>query len=117
VLDGIEAAEAHHSTSLDVRCDDEDGNSSALVDLFAIDEPGFEQVEAKVTVADALPELSRREREVLRLRFFEDRTQTEVAQEIGVSQMQVSRIQHRAIARLRELSQRESVVADQGRAS
>jgi RNA polymerase sigma-B factor len=116
VLEGLEAAEAHHSTSLDVRCD-EDGDSSSLGDFFAIEEAGFERVEARVTVADALQELSPREREVLRLRFFEDRAQTEVAKEIGVSQMQVSRIQHRAIARLRELSERDSVVAGRARLS
>jgi RNA polymerase sigma-B factor len=115
VLEGLEAAEAHHSTSLDVRCDDEDGDSSSLGDFFAIEEAGFERVEARVTVADALQELSPREREVLRLRFFEDRAQTEVAKEIGVSQMQVSRIQHGAIARLRELSERDSVIAGRAR--
>jgi RNA polymerase sigma-B factor len=109
VLDGLEAAEAHHSTSLDVRCDDEDGDSHSLGDFCAVEEAGFERVEARATVADALQQLSHREREVLRLRFFEERAQTEVAKEIGVSQMQVSRIQHRAIARLRELSQRERV--------
>jgi RNA polymerase sigma-B factor len=115
ILEGLEAAEAHHSTSLDVRCDDEDGDSSSLGDFLAIEEAGFERVEARVTVADALKELSHREREVLRLRFFEDRAQTEVAKEIGVSQMQVSRIQHGAIARLRELSERDRCLADRAR--
>jgi RNA polymerase sigma-B factor len=117
VLDGLEAAEAHHSTSLDVRCDDEDGDSRSLGDFYAVEEAGFEHVEDRMTVADALQELTPREREVLRLRFFEERAQTEVAKQIGVSQMQVSRIQHRAIARLRELSQREGVVVDRARAS
>ena len=50
-------------------------------------------------------QLSERERRVLLLRFFDDRTQTEIAEEIGVSQMQVSRILRRVVARLGELTQ------------
>ena len=48
--------------------------------------------------------LSERERRVLYLRFFEDRAQSEIAEQIGVSQMQISRILRRAIERLSELT-------------
>ena len=58
----------------------------------------------RVTVDEAARHLSEREREVLQLRFVEDLTQTEIADRIGVSQMQVSRILRRAITRLGELA-------------
>ena len=52
-----------------------------------------------------------RERRVLVLRFVEDLTQTQIADQIGVSQMQVSRILRRALSRLRELTQSELLEA------
>jgi RNA polymerase sigma-B factor len=59
-------------------------------------------VEDTTTVAAAMQTLSERERHVLELRFFRDRTQGEIAKEIGVSQMQISRILRRAIATLND---------------
>lgn len=102
VLEGLEAAAAHHSTSLDAPHDD--GESGTVVDSFGQDDAGFRLVEDIATVADAMQMLSERERRVLHLRFFEDRTQSEIAERIGVSQMQISRILRGAIARLSELT-------------
>jgi RNA polymerase sigma-B factor len=65
----------------------------------------FDFVDARVSVASAVRMLRPREREVLVLRFVEDRTQTQIADHIGVSQMQVSRILRRALDQLRELMQ------------
>ena len=55
----------------------------------------------RVLLDEAMDVLSDRDREVLRLRFAEDLTQTEISERIGVSQMQVSRIIRQSIARLR----------------
>ena len=57
-----------------------------------------------VTVSAVARQLSEREREVLILRFVEDLTQTQIAEMVGVSQMQVSRILRRSISRLSELT-------------
>jgi len=65
----------------------------------------YELVEEATTIAVAARELSPRERRVLALRFAGDLTQTQIAQEIGVSQMQVSRILRRALTQLRQLTQ------------
>ncbi len=67
-------------------------------------------VDASVTISAAARELSARERRVLALRFVEDMTQTQIADQIGVSQMQVSRILRRALARLRELTDDDGLV-------
>ncbi len=61
-----------------------------------------------VTVGEAARQLSEREREVLALRFVHDLTQTQIADRIGVSQMQVSRILRRSIAQLSELTELDS---------
>jgi RNA polymerase sigma-B factor len=108
VTDALEAAAAHHSTSLDTPRDDGDGQVGTLADAFGGEDARFELIEASVTISSAVRQLSERERRVLLLRFFEDRTQTEIAEEIGVSQMQVSRILRRAVARLGELTELEA---------
>jgi RNA polymerase sigma-B factor len=61
----------------------------------------LERAEIRVLLDEAMDVLSDRDREVLRLRFAEDLTQTEISTRIGVSQMQVSRIIRQSIAKLR----------------
>jgi RNA polymerase sigma factor (sigma-70 family) len=101
-LEGLEAAAAHHSSSLDLPRDDGDGESGTLADTFGQEDAGFQLVEDAATVATAMQTLSERERRVLQLRFFQDHTQSEIAKEIGVSQMQISRILRRALTALNE---------------
>src|SRR5205823_13623448 len=103
VLDALETAAAHHSTSLDApREDRSSGESGSLVDVFGEEDSRYELVDETVTISVAARQLSPRERRVLALRFVNDMTQTQIAQEIGVSQMQVSRILRRALNRRRE---------------
>ena len=61
-------------------------------------------IDETVTISVAARQLSPRERRVLGLRFLSDMTQTQIAQEIGVSQMQVSRILRHALSRMSELA-------------
>ena len=112
VLDGLEAAAAHHSSSLDAPHDDGDGEPGTLADTFGEQDAGFQLVEDLTTVATAMQTLSERERQVLQLRFLQDRTQSEIANEIGVSQMQISRILRRAITTLNELTLPETPITN-----
>src|SRR5579884_3205828 len=105
VLDALETAAAHHSASLDAPREDGDEESGTLVDVFGEEDHHYELVNETVTISDAARQLSARERRVLALRFVHDMTQTQIASEIGVSQMQVSRILRRALGRLRELTE------------
>src|SRR6201987_3810076 len=107
VLDALETAGAHHSTSLDAPREDADGESGSLADAFGQEDERFELVDASVTIAASAHELTPRERHVLALRFVQDMTQTQIAEEIGVSQMQVSRILRRALTQLRDLTKVE----------
>jgi RNA polymerase sigma-B factor len=68
------------------------------------EDEAFELIEADASVAPAIRQLGERERRVLHLRFVREMSQSEIAAEIGVSQMQVSRILARSLAELRELA-------------
>lgn len=105
VLDALETAGAHHCVSLDTPREDAEGESGTLVDAFGEPDARFELVDSTVSIAAAAKHLSARERRVLELRFVEDLTQTQIADVIGVSQMQVSRILRRALSQLRELTE------------
>ena len=102
VLEAREAAGAYRAVSLDrPRSDDEDEGDS-FADAFGVEDPGFGLAEDAATVDRLMSVLSEREREVLRLRFEEDLTQSEIGQRVGVSQMHVSRLIRQSIARLRD---------------
>ena len=105
VLDALETPGAHHSTSLDAPREDAEGDTGSLADALGQEDERFELVDASVTLSASAHQLSPRERHVLALRFVQDMTQTQIAEEIGVSQMQVSRILRRALARLREMTE------------
>lgn len=108
VLEALETSGAHHTVSLDTPRDDADGEAGTLADAFGERDSRFEFVEASVSIAAAAQHLSARERRVLELRFVRDLTQTQIADLIGVSQMQVSRILRRALSQLRELTEGEA---------
>jgi RNA polymerase sigma-B factor len=107
VLEALETSRAHHASSLDAPYDDGEGENGTVVDSFGLEDPGLRLADARVTVGEAARQLSSREREVLALRFLHDLTQTQIAERIGVSQMQVSRILRRSIAQLSELAEPE----------
>jgi RNA polymerase sigma-B factor len=104
VIDALEAAAAHHATSLEEPQDELDRDSPPLSEVLGEDDPRFEQIDASLTIASAARQLSPREQRILELRFYGELTQSEIAKHIGVSQMQVSRILRGALARLRELA-------------
>jgi RNA polymerase sigma-B factor len=107
VIEGVEAAAAHHADSLEEPHDELDGESRSLSEVLGEDDPRFEQIDASLTITSAARELSEREQHVLQLRFYGELTQSEIADRIGISQMQVSRILRGAIARLGELAAAE----------
>jgi RNA polymerase sigma-B factor len=100
VLEAREASGAYRAVSLD-RPRNEDEEEGELVDAFGCEDHGFAVAEDAATVDRLMRVLSEREREVLRLRFEEDLTQSEIGDIVGVSQMHVSRLIRQSIARLR----------------
>jgi RNA polymerase sigma-B factor len=105
VLEALQAGDAYHATSLDAhRTDDEDAFS--LVDLLGEADHGYRLAEHRVLLRTVLGELDPRDREILRLRFEEDLTQQQIAAQVGVSQMQVSRLLRRSLNALRLAAER-----------
>jgi RNA polymerase sigma-B factor len=100
VLEAREAAAAYRAVSLERPRDEEE--AAGVEACVGTEDPGFGIAEDAATVERLMRTLSDREREVLRLRFEEDLTQSEIGRRVGVSQMHVSRIIRHAIARLRE---------------
>ena len=102
VLEAREAAGAYRAVSLDRPRDDDEDGDGGVGDAVGIEDPGFGVAEDAATVERLMRVLSGREREVLRLRFAEDLTQSEIGARVGVSQMHVSRLIRQAVAQLRE---------------
>ncbi len=105
VLEAREAAHAYRAVSLDrPRGPDEDEEGHEFADAFGVEDPGFARAEDAATMERLMRTLTEREREVLRLRFAEDLTQSEIGRRVGVSQMHVSRLIRQSVAKLRELA-------------
>jgi RNA polymerase sigma-B factor len=107
VLEAREAAGAYRAISLDRPRDDDQDGDGTIGDAFGADDPAFSLAEDAATVQRLMRVLGPREQEVLRLRFEEDLTQSEIGVRIGVSQMHVSRLIRQAIERLREAADQQ----------
>jgi RNA polymerase sigma-B factor len=103
VLDGLQTADAYGAVSLDAPVGDEHGTASRLEAIGDEDER-LELVDRQATIFAAAKCLPERERRILFLRFGEDLTQSQIADRVGVSQMQVSRLLRRSLQRLRDLT-------------
>jgi RNA polymerase sigma-B factor len=101
VLEGLESAQAYATASLDGGSEDGDEGGSVAATLGSVDS-GLEGVENRESLRPLLEALPQREKRILQLRFFEHKTQSEIAAEVGLSQMHVSRLLARTLAQLRE---------------
>ncbi|BBY67203.1 RNA polymerase sigma factor SigF [Mycolicibacterium helvum] len=110
IVDGLVAASAYATQSTDVPVRAEDGQQALSERLGTVD-VNIERVLDVETVRPLLAALPERERTVLVLRFFESMTQSQIADQIGVSQMHVSRILTRAIAGIRQRVQDAEAVS------
>ena len=99
VLEARASATAHHTISLDQPAAGEDPDD--IVSLLAADEPGFARIDEQLEVDNLLSVLPERERRILLLRFREELKQREIAERVGCSQMQVSRLLAQSLSTLR----------------
>jgi RNA polymerase sigma-B factor len=113
VLEAMEATGAYRTASLDApRPGGEEEPGETVGDAYGSEETGFLRAEQRATLELLMSSLGARDREVLRLRFELDMTQSEIGERIGVSQMQVSRIIRQALARLRALAREPDADAE-----
>jgi RNA polymerase sigma-B factor len=98
VLEALAAADAYAPRTLDAPIDDD--SAVTLGDSLGGEDPGYVNVEERAAIGPAVAELPERQRRILTLRFTEDLTQTEIAEQLGISQMHVSRLLRRSLAAL-----------------
>jgi len=102
-LEAIELGDMYELPSLDGELGgDSDETRSRLSDYVGRVDEEIEKFERRVRLVDAMSALSPRERKIVELRFFDNLSQTQVAERLNISQMHVSRLQQRALAKLRE---------------
>jgi len=101
VLEGLESANAYSTVSLDAP-DSGDEDAPAVADSLGMIDESLEGVEYRESLKPLLEKLPPREKKILLLRFFGNMTQSQIATELGISQMHVSRLLARTLAQLRE---------------
>ena len=102
VVEALEVGRAYASRSLTRQLDSEEGAGAELIDLIDDEERGYEAAENRELLASGLKALDDRERRIVQLRFVDGLTQSQIAVEIGISQMHVSRLIRRALEKLSE---------------
>ncbi|MDQ0604097.1 RNA polymerase sigma-B factor [Streptomyces canus] len=103
VIEAQIASNGYNSSSLDAALtgDGPENGESVLADFIGVEEDGLRLVEDFQSLAPLMAELSERDRQILHLRFVEEATQAEIGEQLGCSQMHVSRLIKRIITRLR----------------
>ncbi len=100
IVEGLESSNAYSTLSLDAGEGNDEGPGSML-DSIGVDDVNLEHVEVRESLRPLLDQLDPREKRILLLRFFRNMTQSQIAEEIGVSQMHVSRLLSRTLEQLR----------------
>ncbi|OIV36629.1 RNA polymerase subunit sigma [Mangrovactinospora gilvigrisea] len=100
VVEGLAVGNAYTASSLDSQSGDEEGEGSLAARLGYID-AALENVEYRESLKPLLAELPERERRIIMLRFFSNMTQSQIGEQVGISQMHVSRLLTRTLAQLR----------------
>jgi RNA polymerase sigma-B factor len=102
VLEGLESANAYSTLSLDAGDSGSGDEPMPVAETLGVEDEGLEGVEYRESLKPMLEQLPPREKKILMLRFFKNMTQSEIAAEIGISQMHVSRLLARTLAQLRD---------------
>ncbi|MEV4975153.1 RNA polymerase sigma factor SigF [Streptomyces scopuliridis] len=101
VMEGVVASNGYTAGSIDMPTDDASGSPAPLSDRIGEPDAGMEAAENVQALKPLIEELDERERRILRMRFGDEMTQSEIGAELGVSQMHVSRLLSRITGRLR----------------
>lgn len=100
IIEGLESGNAYATVSLDAP-DDSGDSAATMLDAIGIEDESLAHVEIRESIKPLIDALGDREKRLLMMRFFKNMTQSQIADEIGVSQMHVSRLLTRTLERLR----------------
>ncbi len=103
VLETMEMSKSYQALSVNRSLEaDQEGGEVTLLDLVGNEDDGYEQADQKMLLAKAFQVLNEREKEILQCTYYENLSQKETGEKLGISQMHVSRLQRRALQKLRE---------------
>ncbi|MFD2617340.1 MULTISPECIES: RNA polymerase sigma factor SigB [Terrilactibacillus] len=103
VLETMEMSNSYYALSVDRKIEaDSEGSTVTLLDLVGKQEKGYTQIESQLLLKEAFHVLDDREKDILNYTYFENLSQKETGEKLGISQMHVSRLQRRALKKLRK---------------
>lgn len=109
VLETMEMSKSYKALSVDHKIEaDSDGSTVSILDLVGNEENGYQNIDQRMVLEKVLPILSEREQQILQYTYFENLSQKETGELLGISQMHVSRLQRRSLRKLRQAIQSES---------
>lgn len=109
ILETIEMAQSYRALSIDHCIEaDSDGGSFTILDLIGNSDPNLKNVEDRLLLNKISSVLTERERDILQHTFIKNRSQKDTGEILGISQMHVSRLQRRALDKLKEVLEKES---------
>jgi RNA polymerase sigma-B factor len=111
VVEALESSRAYTAESLTAPA--EEGSELDRMQMLGVVEEAFERTEDQQLLAAGIQALGPRERKIIQLRFYEGLTQTQIANQLGISQMHVSRLIRRALETMREELERGGVDAEE----
>lgn len=110
VLEAMESSSAYSSVPLEGTGSSEGEDAPSIIDRYASEDNELSFTDDRLVIEEALQSFSPREREVIELRFLKGMTQIEIAQQLGISQVQVSRLLRRTLKRIQDKIDPEGVI-------
>jgi len=109
ILETMEMSKSYKALSVDRQVEaDSDGSTVAILDLVGNDENGYNKIDQQLVLEKILPILSEREQRIIQCTYFDNMSQKETGELLGISQMHVSRLLRRSLKKLREAIQETS---------
>ena len=102
VLEAMESSSAYSSVSLEAPSGMEDDDAPSVIDRYATEDEELAFTDDRIIIEEGLASFSPREREVIEMRFLQGMTQIEIAEKLGISQVQVSRLLRRTLKKIQE---------------
>lgn len=110
VLEAMESSSAYSSVSLEAPSGADDDDTPSVIDRYATEDSDLAFTDDRIIIEEALESFSPRERDVIEMRFLKGMTQIEIAEKLGISQVQVSRLLRRTLKKIQDKIDPEGVM-------
>ena len=110
VLEAMESSSAYSSVSLEAPSGADDDDTPSVIDRYATEDSDLAFTDDRIIIEEALASFSPSEREVIEMRFLKGMTQIEIAEKLGISQVQVSRLLRRTLKKIQDKIDPEGVM-------